>query len=66
LRTSKEILAQGGAKGKSGLALGVGEEARKQLEKILQLCPDPNYAPELAGHQEEARAGLAKYFRAGQ
>jgi hypothetical protein len=28
------------------MALGLREEAREQLEKILQLCPDPNYAPD--------------------
>jgi len=50
----------------SYLALGLREEAREQLEKILQLCPDPNYAPELAAHQDEARVRLAKYFYAGQ
>jgi tetratricopeptide (TPR) repeat protein len=47
-------------------ALGLREEAREQLERILQLCPDPNYAPELAENQEEARARLTKYFRAGK
>lgn len=50
----------------SYLALGLREEAREQLEKILQLCPDPNYAPELVEHQDEARVRLAKYFYAGQ
>ena len=50
----------------SYLALGLRAEAREQLERILQLCPDPNYAAELAENQEEARARLAKYFRPGK
>ncbi|MBI1982589.1 MAG: tetratricopeptide repeat protein [Acidobacteria bacterium] len=49
----------------SYLALGLREEARKQLEKILALCPDPQYGPELAENQAEARARLARHFRAG-
>lgn len=48
------------------LALGLREEAQKQLEKILALCPDPQYGPELEENQEEARARLAKYFRASR
>lgn len=50
----------------SYIALGLREEARRQLEKIIALCPDPNYAPELAENQEEARARLAKFFRIGK
>ena len=50
----------------SYLALGLREEAREQLERILQLCPDPNYAAELAENQEGARTRLAKYFRPGK
>lgn len=50
----------------SYLALGLREEARQQLERILSLCPDPNYAPELAENQDEARARLAKFFRSGK
>ena len=50
----------------SYLALGLREEAREQLEKILSLCPDPNYAAELAENQEEARVRLAKFFRSGK
>lgn len=46
----------------SDMALGHRDEAREQLEAILQLCPDPQYGPELAENQEEARARLAKYF----
>ena len=45
------------------LAVGRRDEAREQLEKILSLCPDPQYAPELAENQEEARARLARYFQ---
>ena len=50
----------------SYLALGLREEARRQLEKILSLCPDPNYVAELNENQEEARARLAKFFRSGK
>jgi len=48
----------------SYLALGLRAEAREQLERILALCPDPQYGPELAAHQDEARARLARHFRA--
>ncbi len=44
------------------LALGRRDEARKQLEKMLQLCPEPLYGPEQADNQAEARARLAKEF----
>lgn len=47
-------------------ALGLREEARAQLEKILELCPDPQYGPELADNQDEARVRLTKDFRAGK
>ena len=50
----------------SYLALGLRDEARQQLERILSLCPDPNYAAELNENQEEARARLAKFFRSGK
>ena len=46
----------------SDMALGHRDEARQQLEAILQLCPDPDYGPELAENQEDARARLNKYF----
>lgn len=46
----------------SDMALGHREDARKQLEAVLQLCSDPDYSPELAENQEEARARLEKYF----
>ncbi len=42
------------------------EQARELLEKILKLCPDPQYGPELAENQDEARARLAKSFAAGE
>ncbi len=45
------------------LAVGQRDAAREQLERILKLCSDPLYGPELADNQEEARARLAKYFR---
>ena len=48
----------------SYLAMGLRQEAQEQLERILALCPDPNYGPELAQNQDEARARLAKNFRA--
>lgn len=44
------------------LAVGLRDEARKQLESILALCPDPLYAPELAENQTAARTKLAKHF----
>lgn len=50
----------------SYLAVGLRAEAREQLEKILQLCPNPDYAPELTENQAEARARLAKYFGAAK
>lgn len=48
------------------LALGRREEAGEQLEKILKLCPDPLYGPELADNQAEARERLAERFGAGK
>lgn len=50
----------------SYLALGLREEARQQLERILSLCPDPNYVAELNENQQEARARLVKFFRSGR
>jgi tetratricopeptide (TPR) repeat protein len=44
----------------SYVALGLRDEARQQLEQVLNLCPDPEYASELAENQEEARTRLAK------
>jgi len=50
----------------SYLAAGLRDEARKQLESILTLCPDPVYGPELADNQEQARRMLAEEFHAGK
>ncbi len=50
----------------SYLALGRRDEAREQLEKILKLCPDPEYGPEQLEYQEEARARLAKLIPSGK
>jgi len=41
-------------------AMGLRKEAHRELENILNLCPDPQFAPELAENQEAARARLAK------
>ena len=46
----------------SYLAVGRKEDARKQLESILNHGPDPEYGAELTENQAEARARLAKYF----
>jgi len=50
----------------SYLAVGLRDEARKQLESILTLCPDPVYGPELADNQSEARRMLAEEFHSGK
>jgi tetratricopeptide (TPR) repeat protein len=47
----------------SYLALGQKDDARKELEQILELCENPQRAPELAEDQSEARARLSKYFQ---
>ncbi len=44
------------------LALGQRAEARSELQKILRLCPDPNYGPEQRRNQAKARALLAREF----
>lgn len=46
----------------SYMALGRRQEAHEELEKILSLCPDPDYGPEQEGYQAEARERLTKYF----
>jgi tetratricopeptide (TPR) repeat protein len=46
----------------SYLALGRRQEARQQLEVILNLCPDPEYGPEQEENQAEARQRLARNF----
>jgi tetratricopeptide (TPR) repeat protein len=40
------------------ISVGRRAEARKILEQILNLCPDPLYGPELANNQAEARDRL--------
>jgi tetratricopeptide (TPR) repeat protein len=40
------------------LAVGRRAEARRLLQQILDLCPDPLYGPELANNQAEARERL--------
>jgi tetratricopeptide (TPR) repeat protein len=49
----------------SYLAMGRRQEAREQLEIILNLCPDPQYGPEQEENQARARERLAKYFPKG-
>ncbi len=44
-------------------AVGRRADARRILERMLQLCPDPLYGPELAENQGEARARLARFGR---
>jgi tetratricopeptide (TPR) repeat protein len=46
----------------SYLALGRRQEARQQLEFILNLCPDPEYGPEQEENQVDARQMLARNF----
>ena len=48
------------------LALGRRDQARALLEQILSLCPDPQYGPELAANQVEARQRLQHEFRSGK
>jgi len=50
----------------SYLAVGRRADARELLRRILALCPDPEYGPELADNQAEARAALAKRFHIGK
>jgi len=50
----------------SYMAVGRREDARKQLEHIMNHDPDPEFGPELAANQAEARARLAKYFGASR
>ncbi|HEV2492944.1 MAG TPA: tetratricopeptide repeat protein [Terriglobia bacterium] len=50
----------------SYLAVGRRPEARTLLEKILTLCPDPQYGPEVDDYQAEARHALARNFRTGK
>jgi len=48
------------------LALGRRDEARALLEQILNLCPDPQYGPELVANQAEAHQRLQQEFRSGK
>jgi tetratricopeptide (TPR) repeat protein len=50
----------------SDLAVGRRQEARELLEKVLSLCPDPIYGPELADNQAEAREVLTTNFHSGK
>jgi tetratricopeptide (TPR) repeat protein len=50
----------------SYIAVGRRAEGHELLEKILRLCPDPGYEPELADNQSEAHQLLEKAFRAGR
>lgn len=50
----------------SYLAVGRRAEARDLLERILKFCPDPQYGPELAENQSEAREALTRNFRTGK
>jgi tetratricopeptide (TPR) repeat protein len=44
------------------LSVGKRDAARQRLERILAMCPDPDYGPELADNQAEARKLLARNF----
>jgi hypothetical protein len=46
----------------SYLSLGLRDDARKELQTVLNLCPDAENGPELAENQGEAQARLVKYF----
>lgn len=50
----------------SYLAVGRRAEARDLLDRIVKMCPDPQYGPELADNQAEARDALSKNFRTGK
>jgi hypothetical protein len=50
----------------SYVAVGRREDARKQLENILNHGPDPEFRPELTENQAAARARLATYFGTNQ
>lgn len=44
------------------LSLGLRDDAHKELQAVLDLCPDSENAPELAENQGEAQARIVKYF----
>ncbi len=46
----------------SYLSLGLRDDAHKELQAVLNLCPDSENAPELAENQGEAQARIVKYF----
>ncbi len=46
----------------SFMAVGRRQDARQELDRILNLCPDPTYGPEQEDNQAEARERLTKYF----
>jgi cytochrome c-type biogenesis protein CcmH/NrfG len=50
----------------SYIAVDRRDDARKILERMLSLCPDPDYSPELADNQAEARNMLTKELRTGK
>ena len=50
----------------SYIAVGRRAEAHDLLQRVLRLCPDPDYGPELADNQAEAHHLLQREFRAGQ
>ena len=39
---------------------GRREDTRRLLERVLQMCPDPDYGPEVADNQQAARDLLAR------
>ncbi|MGH9468980.1 MAG: tetratricopeptide repeat protein [Terriglobia bacterium] len=45
-------------------SVGRPGEARALLERVLKLCPDPDYGPEQADNQAVARHELQTYFHA--
>jgi len=50
----------------SYIAVDRRDDARKILERMLSLCPDPDYSPELGDNQAEARNLLTKELRTGK
>lgn len=43
-------------------AVGRPQDARRMLERVLELCPDPLYGPELRENQAEAQARLTRDY----
>jgi tetratricopeptide (TPR) repeat protein len=50
----------------SYMAVGHREDARKMLQRMLALCPDPIYEPEVLDNQAAARDKLKRYFGDGR